>query len=650
MSATTSPSDKYLFLFKTDSDDLSVVKTALKDYYKYDFLPANTYEATGCLNFVPVYKTLIEKLSGPVPAAPVYAMPDPAGTVPSGETKMNTLVVVISGNADSTGLIDSSLNSLTWSSIRQTLSGIIPQPVGPPKNYPYKLYTEINVVFVSPYCNSFLSEWDTSTPIPNGTLIIPQTVSELIDQPSRELFLSNWARELRLETSTLIDSYGRISFNDIAASVHGGSLASFFRSVGAGVAGKFFPGYCTLGINDGSPDWWESPDIYINTPGNDLYDQDVINTVYINVHTSGTHPVKNFWIGAKHFGSGLGPTDALIVTNITAGGSTLAQVLKAGESCLYHYDQMFLNTTTHRCIVARARFTPIVSTDIDDYSEWSIEANPDEAQRNIDPAGLGKSAGQPPKPEEAQNPDPDPGPDPGDQNFVGDRTLKNIRGFKEHIYWIYNPYKEKKRFRIVPPKEFEQVFKNFNIEFFLITGRNLNDRKPLKIVNTPYVHYLISLDTLEKAEILFSVTAKNKLKTGSELRIPFEILVESGNFRDFIPRKSQFMKLDKNFIPIGGITVKIYIQPRKISGKVLTSERKPVAGARVNIRTINGLQAAVIKTDKEGSFSMPDINPDSYVMYASTKDWYTQNKIVNLFKRDILINFYQSRKNKKSMK
>jgi hypothetical protein len=522
--------------------------------------------------------------------------------------------------------------------------------VGPPKNYPYKLYTEINVVFASPYCNSFLSEWDTSTPITNGTLIIPQTVSELIDQPSRELFLSNWARELRLETSTLIDSYGRISFNDIAASIHGGLIAGFFRSVGAGVGGKFFPGYSTLEINDGSPDWWESPDIYINTPLNDLYDQDVINTVYINVHTSGTHPVKNFWIGAKHFGSGLGPTDALVVTNLIAGGVYLPLVLKAGESCLYHYDLMFLSTTTHRCVVARAKFTSINSTDIDDYSEWSIEANPDEAQRNIDPVGLGKSAGQPPKPEEAQNPDPDPDPGPGDLNFDGDRTLKNIRGFKEHIYWIYNPFKEKKRFRIVPPKEFEKISKNFNIEFFRISERNLTERKPLKIVNTPYVHFPVILDTLEKAEILFSVTAKNKMKPGSELRIPFEILVESGNFRDFIPRKSQFLKLDKNFIPVGGITVKTYIQSRTISGKVLTSERKPVAGARVFIRTINGLQAAVIKTNKEGSFSMPDINPDSYVMYASSKDWYTENKIINLFKRDILINFYQSKKNKKSMK
>ncbi len=645
MSATSSSSDKFLFLFKTGSDDLSGIKTALQNYYNFPAGATNTFETTGCSTFKSTFKTLVETLGGTDPAAPVYKIPDPSGKVPPGETNMNTLVVVISGEADSTGLADDASNPasphILWADLRNTIFGMFG-----PKIYPYQLNTEIHVIFVSPYCNSFLTEWNLSVPITNGTLIIPETTADAIDQPQREAFLDSLSTELLLESSTILDDYGRISFNDIAASVLGASLSSCFRSVGTGVGGKFFPGCSFFEIADGSPDWWESPDIYINTPGNDLYNSGVSNTVFINVHTSGTHPVKNFWIGAKHFGSGLGPADALTVTNLIAGDVNLPLVLKGGESCLYSYDHTFSNLTTHRCIVARAKFTAISGADIDDYTEWSIIANPDEAQRNTDPVGLGKSSAEPPKPEEAQNPEADPEPAPGDQNNTGDRTLKNIRGLKEHIYWIHNPFKEKKTFRIVAPKGSEQIMRSVNIEFFRIHEDNILKRIPLKFISAPYPHIPITLDSMEKAQILFVVSWKEKVRPGSEIRVPLEILVEARGFKDFIPRKSAFLKIDRNFIPIGGITVKIALRAFTIRGRVINSEGKPVSGAKVFIRTVNGLQAAVIKTNKDGTFKMSEINPDSYRMYATTKEWCTDYKIVNLFTRDIDLDFRQSKRNK----
>ena len=99
MSATTSSSDKYLFLFTTDSDNFGPVKTALQDYYKFPVAATNTFEVTGCNNFVNGYKSVIETLRGtdPDPAINNYALPDPSGKVPLSETNSLTLIVVISG-------------------------------------------------------------------------------------------------------------------------------------------------------------------------------------------------------------------------------------------------------------------------------------------------------------------------------------------------------------------------------------------------------------------------------------------------------------------------------------------------------------------------------------------------------------------------
>ena len=639
MSATTSSSDKLLFLFTTDSDDLSGIKSALQDYYK--FPAANTFEATGCNNFVSTYKSVIETLRGtdPDPTVNTYKVPDAAGLTPNSEPKNLTLVVVISGNADSNGLYDNLGGTpLTWAKIRQTLNGTIPNPL--PKTYSYLDYTEINIVFASPYCNSFLSEWDLNSTVSKGTFLISQTTSDVITQTERETFLNNISAELKLETSTGLDGFGRISFNDIAASIHGASVGTYFRSAGTGVGGKYFPGYSYFEIHDGNPSWWESDDIYINSYGNDLYVVGSLNSVFINVHTAGTHPVKDFWVGVKLFWSGLGPADTMKIEHLVAG-STLPVVLKAGESYLYHYDVTF-STSTHRCIVARAKFGVILDTAIDDYSEWSIEANADEAQRNIDPSPVPPPlpAPPPPDPGDGQDPDPDPQPDDEDQNNTGDRSLWNIRGVKEHIYSVLNTFRDKRRFRIAFNKEFQKNSGTLNPLFFRMYGRKLIQ---LKVQEKPYPHIPLELESGEKADILFYFTTRPKVRLDKELKLPLEILVEIKGERPAKLRKSPFLKIDDAFAPAGGITVKIYRKACSIYGHVFDRKGKPVPGARIFIRTVNGRQAAVLKTDEKGGYHIPNINPDAYRMYAETKKWSSEYKIVNLFRRDLNIDFMEGK-------
>jgi hypothetical protein len=306
---------------------------------------------------------------------------------------------------------------------------------------------------------------------------------------------------------------------------------------------------------------------------------------------------------------------------------------------------MFVSSTTHRCVRAVARFGEISLTDIDDYSEWSVVANPDEAQRNIDPMSPSPSPPMPiplPRPDDAQNPDPDPQPGDDDQNNPGDRSLANIRGFKEHIYSVLNTFRETRSFRIALRDEFKSSEKHLGISFFAIENRDARTIKPLKIILKPYPHIPLTLKPMEKADILFRLTMKSKVKI-KKINLPLEILVEAKNLKTGMFRNSPFTRVDRKFVPVGGLTVKIVSASFSIRGRVLGRNGKPVAGAKVIIRTVNGLQAAVLKTDKEGKYSMLNINPDFYRMTVETRDWRSPYRVINLNNRDLSIDFREGK-------
>lgn len=408
-------------------------------------------------------------------------------------------------------------------------------------------------------------------------------------------------------------------------------------------------------IRDGDdqavPDYWyESPDIYIDTPGNDRYNVGVDNTVHILTKNVGTHPVRSFWVGAKHFGSGIGQTYAIHIENRLIG-SGLASVFKPGEIHDFSYLQLFDVTTTetHRCIKARAKLTEILDAEIDEYMDWSdtlIQENDFEAQRNVDPVDLG--GGSPvepaPAPGAPENPDPNPLPDPEeDENNTGDRSLRNIRGIKEHIFTIVNPFKEKRKFKIVLHKDFLMNTKFFSIKFFKFTGGEKPGLEPLRIISLPYQYIILEIDSLKKIDILFYLALKPKAKITKEIRLPIEILVEKkGRKRIKNLRKSTLVKVDSSFIPVSGITVKVKMKDLSIKGTVFNRDKKPVPGAKIFIRSVNHRQAAVLITDEKGKYIMPRINPDSYKMYAKTNKWQTKQKVVNLLKNDLIIDFSEN--------
>ena len=393
--------------------------------------------------------------------------------------------------------------------------------------------------------------------------------------------------------------------------------------------------------------WYESPDIYINAVDNDLYNVGVNNTVHIITKITGTHPVRSFWIGAKHFGSGIGDTYAIQTENM-AIGSGLTSVLKPGDSHEFSYVQMFDVTTTetHRCIKARAQLLEIMDEEIDEYGDWSdalIQANDFEAQRNVDPLDMG---GPPedttPPPGDAETPDTDPPKDEEeDVNNTGDRSLKNLRGFKEHIYTINNPFKEKRKFKIVLHKEFEEYSEIFSFKFLKLTEvKKRSKLEPLRTYKSPYPNIILTIDSLEKINILFYLALKPGVKMKKEIRLPIEIFVEKkGRRRIKNLRKTTLNKMSSTFVPVSGITIKVNVKDISIKGIVLNKQGKPVPDARVFIRSINGRQASVLKTDEKGKYLMPHINPDSYKMFVKTKEWETKEKIVNLNSKDLVVDF-----------
>jgi len=626
MCATTSKDDKFAFLFKTNAVtdyDLGNVKNTLKNYYGYQ--DANIKESTGCNNLTTDFATF----------ATSVASHAPVGDIPSG-TKKNTMVIFIVGNADSAGLSDGT-NDLIWDDLVMALN---PLPTNPYSN------SEAHFYFIFPYCGTFYL--NNMFPFPEGSVSLPIT-DNFNGFNGHASFLSTWVNTFGINAVTLIDSDRLLRFDVAADAIYDSygtppfPFSTYYiqrknNTDETSAYSPFYPGYPAMGIDDGSP-WYESPDIYINTIDNDLYTPGATETIHIIVHNTGTHFVTCFGIGAKHFGTGIGQTEAFSTGNPTYGTTPFTSVLLPEASYDYSYPQEFTLDTTHRCIRARVQLTPLALADFDESGEWSVIARANEAQRNIDPFVTAPAPAPPPAPEQAQEPDPDPEPDAEDTENTGDRSLKNLRGFKEHIYSIQNTFKQKRKFRLVLNKEFEKYSKIVNVKFLRLAEKKGEKSVPLKILNKPYPHIPFLLESGEIAEIVFYLAVKPKTVIEKEIRLPMEILVDITGRKVEKLRKSPFLKLDRNFAPVGGITVKVSTMAFSIQGRVLDKKEKPAAGARVFIRTVNGRQAAVLKTDKKGCYSMKGINPDSYRMYAAIKDLYSKDKIVNLFCRDLFVDF-----------
>jgi hypothetical protein len=393
-----------------------------------------------------------------------------------------------------------------------------------------------------------------------------------------------------------------------------------------------YPGLPAFFIRDGNQAdppvaWYESPDIFLTHPAStepdDFYYPDEPNTIHVLITNDGTHPVREFWVGSIVFnsgGGGLGDSVAFVETVI----------LKPGDVYEHIYDYNFVGTVTHRCIRAKAQLDEINPAEMDqdgvDDVPWFVTSRDNEAQRNLDKIAIKSSVNPPPEPGEGEIDEAEPGaeaePEAGNE-AEGARSLRNIRGYKEHVYTVRNIFKKPHRFLIVLPEEYYRATKLFRIEWFDVTGKKRLKPVRLKISEKPVPSIPIDLKPGESMEILLYIAARKGVKYNGELRIPLEILVDSK------PIKKELTKLFREILPddaipqyasFGGVTVIATLEkPSTLYGKLTDREGQPLSKAYLFISTLNGRQKSVVRSDEKGNYKISDIDPDFYTLRMKTR-------------------------------
>ena len=376
-------------------------------------------------------------------------------------------------------------------------------------------------------------------------------------------------------------------------------------------------------IRDGNPWylWYESPDIYLTHPNHpevdddpnvdseDLYIPDdeeaqspFNNTIHVVVRNVGTHPVRAYYLGIELFrtgacGDSVQDTPYIDLSNEILFPIDLADIgttNDAKDTC--KWNTLFIEECTHRCVKAEAK---LLHDDVDFV--WSVEANNFEGQRNLDVLYI-------------------KGPLP-------ERTpVANLQGSKEHVYTIRNPFNVSHTFYLVLPDEYPEYKRFIDLKWFEFAGHKR--KRPLKVVEKPVPHIPFRLKPGQGKEISLRAEMNPKSKFPREgIRFPFDILVK-GKWDK--ARTSKYAALLPGCAPISGFTVIIKERGVTLEGKVLDSRRKPVPGASISLRTLNGLQKAHIRADKKGRYIFQDINRDIYKIQAGIGSRRSEEQMIVL--------------------
>jgi hypothetical protein len=363
-------------------------------------------------------------------------------------------------------------------------------------------------------------------------------------------------------------------------------------------------------IRDGTP-WYESPDIYLTHPNHpvppgDLYIPDPLgatdpynNTINVVVRNIGTHPVRAYALHVELFHTGGGRTsvahdaDPVVPSgDILHPGILLPMDLaevgtSADKTDTYEWNTIFVETSTQHCVKAEAA---LLAGDID--VAWSVIAKDAEAQRNIDVMTIAPlSAGLPPFP--------------------------GLRGVKEHIFGLLNYLEEDYNFFLALPKEFREFQEEFGLGWFAMPEGPEGERIPLKMRDEPLPlpHiYFGQINPGERTQFLLRVELSPEMAIKEGIKLPFEIWVE-GDW----PQDARPLMYDVDLpgiAPIAGFTVVLETGASTLRGTVLDPKGKPFPEAKVYLRTVNNLQGAEAWTDGDGYFAFPDINPDVYQVWA----------------------------------
>ena len=299
--------------------------------------------------------------------------------------------------------------------------------------------SQVNVVMQQDYCGGFSSALTGST-LTNWTFTYACSATEQSygDPPPVTVgsyFTHAWTRGLKLEALTPFTTYPGQYADQLGTGAEATNLLvsleeaqTFAQEIhdfdpAYAMAGISTPGYQEpidvppqylglpdLLIRDGTPQWYESPDITLThpnhpwvdaIPGNeDWYIADspppppppgvFNNTVHVKTRNLGTHPLRLYSLAMDLFwtGGGGAGSDQYDICDIVPSGGVLKPIDQVdigtpNDICDTHAKNIkFETTSTHRCLKVEAkRFC--TGPDGLDHS-WNPSINDFEGQRNID--------------------------------------------------------------------------------------------------------------------------------------------------------------------------------------------------------------------------------------------------------------------------
>ncbi len=613
MTATNSPGDKFVLLFTTGGGDLSQFRDTFTDYYNVP--PSNIKEVSGCSSYTSEYESLATQINGHVPA----------GDVPPGMTKSNTLFVIIEGDADAEGII-SGTDKVSWENVRKSFDGEFIPFSGPPVPSEVNYFTgcEVNVVCVTPNVNALKNEWDLNISLENGTLMLVNNIAgDLLNTTDKTNFITAWNDLMRLTRTDALNAERLVTMTGIANDIHGASIATFFvKNRPAGNTDPFYPGRFRLLIRDGNHpgiglNWWNSPDIWIenscySNEGNNRYMVGENNDIKVRVTNEGAHPLRPCHIGSTVF-----PYPFSSVTGDAVSNDSVDNVLKAGETLIHTRTYDFPPLVDHRCIRSLIHHDTI-TIDLGDPSNWDPVNIYPEAQKNITPApvsctgggGEAPGGGNMPAPVPPENPE-DPPPDP---EGAGEDTLDNIRNFREMELLIENPFREKRTFKLIIPPLSKKTGKLINTKLFSFNEKSPVKTYPVKIKNDRTDIFTFTLYPGQHINLMAYISVKKGVKEFKRCEIPMELLVQRKKLKTFF-RTPVFRRL-KKYASIAGISFDLVHESVSPEFEIMGRDNEPAEGAVVFMSTVNGRQAAKILTGKDGKCRFSDINPGAYKVWA----------------------------------
>jgi hypothetical protein len=656
MTLTPHSADKYAFLFSGPTSprflkDLENVAETLVDDYNY--LPT---QITVVLGSTP---SPMPSFSGATTwtissVSELDTRMSNFGTAANGANKTVLLYVTGGGIAPPSGTTDSRL---------VVTGGTTPDSVGVSWLTPRLnalSASHVNVVMQQPYAGGFESALTAST-LTEWSFTYACRASEPSygDSPvvKGSFFTHAWTRALKLEALPASTPDVGLHADELGAGTEGTNRLVSLQEAMAfakqihdhvdGFAGISTPGYAGplaggsqhLGlpaflIRDGAP-WWESPDIYLTYPNHfwippgDLYIPDppppppppgqFNNTINIDVRNVGTHPVRRYALGIELFKTGLGVTNAKSQECDITPAAGVMRPMDPGEidgtadtKDTFQWNVEFQVGTTHECVKAEARH---LCSELD--WGWNVPTREYEAQRNTDEMTI---VPLPPLP-------PIPHPVPP--------IPPNLRGYQEHIYGIKNRFRYPCRFVLVLPRQVEKLREQgIELTWFQAPDKpGPNDpeeqRKPLKVEPRPVPHIPFLLQAGEAREVIVRVKLKPEVVLKEAIRLPVEIRAQEEwpeGAKEAAPGEQPLGR------PVAGVTLAIQTAQATLAGVVRGPGGRPVPKARVHLRTANGLQEAVVTTDRRGLFRLPGINPDVYLVSAAFQDRRSKTETVVLLR------------------